>query len=86
MNAEKDTLKEVTVVGSYDGKVADYAFFGKENIENVEVKKGVHFIGCRAFMGCKNLTHITIPDSVTCIGIEAFRFCSKLKTIIIPQI
>lgn len=53
-------------------------------IADVEIGKGVEFIGDGTFAGCAALESISIPGSVTSIGTCAFDGCSALEAVSIP--
>ena len=81
---------KLTVSGS--GKMTNYSrnfdipwYSCKDNINTVEIKKGVENIGSHVFWECSNLTSITIPDSVTSINSGAFDDCNCLTNITIPD-
>ncbi|MBQ3566621.1 MAG: leucine-rich repeat protein [Oscillospiraceae bacterium] len=53
-------------------EIADYAFWGCNNLASVKIPDGVTTIGASAFSMCNNLSEVSIPDSVTEIGGLAF--------------
>ena len=57
----------------------------KEEIKNVEIKKGTIKIPDDAFNDCSKLEFVCIPKSVTEIGFSAFKGCSSLPMIFIPD-
>lgn len=63
-------------------KIADCAFCGCKNIEDIYIPDGVTSIGNLAFEKCDNLSKITIPDTVKEIAGNAFDndsyYCDKL--------
>ena len=56
-----------------------------EQIETVNIGKGVTTIGSSAFSLCTNLKDVNIPDSVTAIGGYAFHHCYNMRSIEIPE-
>ena len=59
-------------------KLADAAFKGIGNIEEIIFPNSLTTIGYQAFHACWNLTKVTIPESVTIIGESAFTYCPQL--------
>lgn len=57
----------------------------RAQIKEVEIEKGITFIGFGAFANCVNLEKVLIPDTVTEIGSFAFSRCNKLKSLNIPK-
>ena len=72
----------VTIPSSINGvkitKLANYAFDGKEFIEQVYIPEGIASIGQECFDGCKRLARVELPASVRTIGVYAFRNCAEL--------
>ena len=69
----------------YMSFIPDWAFYGCDELTNVDLPNNVTLIGDKAFMRCKNLESITLGEDVVSIESEAFRDCKKLKKIIIPD-
>jgi hypothetical protein len=65
--------------------IPDWAFYGRDELTNVDIPHNVTLIGDRAFMLCRNLESITLGNGIVSIESEAFRDCVKLKEIIIPN-
>lgn len=59
-------------------EIAPSAFWGCEELTDVEIPAGVTEIGDYAFFGCKGLTNVVIPVSVKRIGQHAFHGCTGL--------
>lgn len=64
--------------------IADEAFFGASNIEQIILPESITSIGSHAFWGCEKLKTIEIPTSVTIISTGAFTQCDSLESIFIP--
>lgn len=65
-----NSLRHLTVTGGQS--IGDYAFYGCENVTEVELSYGITSIGKEAFSGCTSLESIFIPHSVTQIDADAF--------------
>lgn len=59
-------------------------FKANDNLEKVEVSKGIYGIGIGSFQDCINLSEIKLPNSLEVIEKEAFRHCINLKELVIP--
>ncbi|MBR3438445.1 MAG: leucine-rich repeat protein, partial [Clostridia bacterium] len=68
-NNEEDFIRPVYYT---EKTISDYAFYGCENLTNIEIPQFVGSIGEGAFRNCDGLTDITIPNSVSDIGDSAF--------------
>jgi len=64
--------------------IANWAFWGCENLQSITIPEGVVSIGGYAFYGCSNLSSVDILGSLTAINSGTFANCSKLKKAIIP--
>ena len=73
------SIKEGTKV------IADRAFKGCTEIQDVIIPASVKLIGAQAFDSCRNLERIAIPHSVKLIGEGCFDSCSSLQEIKIPE-
>ena len=56
----------------------------RDNIQTIDVKLGVTYIGENSFFYC-NATSVTIGESVTSIGYGAFYGCKKITNLTIPN-
>ena len=91
------TLQDGILTISGDKRMTDYAYDGKDTVNNtpwkdyreeitsVRIENGVTSIGDSAFSDCVRLTDISISDSVTSIGERAFAGCVNLSGISIPD-
>ncbi len=59
-------------------KIADYAFYQCEYLNEVTFQSGLQSIGNEAFFSCSELAKALLPDTVECIGEYAFANCSKM--------
>ena len=65
--------------------IGDEAFWGCENLKEINIPTGVTSIGDGAFSGCYYLKEINISTGVTSIGNEAFSGCYYLKEVNLPE-
>ena len=65
--------------------INNYAFYGCEQLESINLPTTVTDICDGAFMGCTSLVSITLPDSLLSIGELAFAECVSLKGVSIPK-
>ena len=79
--------KKITKVIIEDGavEIRDSAFYGCENLEEVDLPDSLQTIGRSAFSNCKYLRNISIPTRVHTIADSAFSFCDNLKSIDLPD-
>lgn len=66
-------------------KIADYAFFGCSNLNNIIIPDSVLSIGNYAFDFCESLQDIVLPKHLQSIGEEAFGGCNNFKNVTIPD-
>ena len=83
-NAFKDYLIKA-IIGPDVTAITETAFFGCDNLCDVNILGNITYIGGNAFAGCDELENFIIPESVTSILGEAFCNCNKLKSIYIPD-
>lgn len=65
-------------------EVKKYAFWGCQNLKNVNVSSNLKEIGDYAFSNASALESIVLPYSVRAIRQKAFEDCRKLKDVTIP--
>lgn len=65
--------------------IAEYAFWGCNNVKSISLSSNLKEIPDYAFTNCKSLTGISIPYSVKSIGIMAFADCVSLGTVMVPS-
>jgi len=63
--------------------LGDYAFFGCDNLQRIDLPEGLVTIGENALGSCSSITEIQIPAAVKTIGNWAFWGCSKLTNVIV---
>ena len=64
-----------TVIPNSISSIGEYAFYGCEEMNEINIPNSVISICEKAFYICKGLTNITIPNSVISIGDNAFYGC-----------
>ncbi|MBR4603861.1 MAG: leucine-rich repeat protein, partial [Kiritimatiellae bacterium] len=77
------TIGSKNVIG-----IADYAFFGDENLVSVIIPATVANVGVKAFKNCASLRSVTFaPRAGKALNISqaAFQGCSSLETVDIPK-
>ncbi|MBQ8295383.1 MAG: leucine-rich repeat domain-containing protein [Clostridia bacterium] len=77
-------LKEVILTGTLT-KVADYAFYGCDGLNNIVLPDSITEIGDSAFYSCDSLATINIPQNLISIGKYAFQMCDSLTELILPD-
>ena len=65
--------------------IGERAFYGLDEITQLNIPNGVVSIGEDAFNGCSGLTSVEISNTVTNIGQYAFNGCSGLTSVEIPN-
>ncbi|MGN1147376.1 MAG: leucine-rich repeat domain-containing protein [Lachnospiraceae bacterium] len=78
---EKDTYTMPSTVTD----IAEYAFWGCNNVKKIDLSSNLKTIPDYSFANCKSLEEVTIPYSVTSIGLKAFADCVNLKRAVIPS-
>lgn len=68
-------------------KIGDKAFYGCEQLTEINIPASVISIGSEAFYNCEALSSVTFAESssLESIGASAFKFCLTLTEIIIPE-
>ena len=61
------------------------AFYGCENLREIELPSNTTEVGSDAFCGCKMLEAIEIPASVEVLGENAFAYCEALASIVVEN-
>lgn len=61
--------------------IGDYAFRGKDTLEDVTIPDSVTKIGSYAFQNCKMLSNVIFPEEIADIGSYAFAGCVSLTEI-----
>ena len=83
------TKKNVVIPSTYMGlpvvKIAQLAFLGADEMENLIIPDSVSSIGMRAFAECENLKYVQMSEGLTSIGECAFEKCTSLREISFPK-
>lgn len=61
--------------------IADFAFYGCDQIEEIIIPEGVMTIGNFAFYNCEQLKKITLPTSIKLLGGGIFSCCKSLEKV-----
>lgn len=77
---ERIDLKRITIPESVT-EIKDNAFYGCDNLENVNFSANLEKIGIQAFCGCDSLESIKLPGSIKQIKRGAFENCYKLSSV-----
>lgn len=75
--------KKIIFPDSVEG-IADLAFFGNDNLEEVVLSNNIKEITDQTFYYCENLKKITLPEKLETLGANAFSNCKKLEEVVIP--
>ena len=70
---------------SYDKAFGISVFYGCENLEKVNLPKGLTVLPYATFCKAYKLKEVEIPDTVTIFGGYCFQNCDGLRTINIPE-
>ena len=65
--------------------IANFAFAGCQDLEEIIVPDSVTAISTGAFNCCRYLTKIKLPKYLTIIGSHAFTNCHKLSEVVLPN-
>ncbi len=65
--------------------IAEYAFWGCNNVKNISLSNNLKEIPDYAFTNCKSLESMSIPYSIKRIGIMAFADCVSLSMVTVPS-
>ena len=65
-------------------EIAQYAFCGREELEEVIIPDSVKTIGARAFAGCTALKRVRLPDGLKWLYGATFKRCESLERIEFP--
>lgn len=81
INRNYKVLKTLDISNTGNTTLADEAFKGCYNLENLYLPNNLRYIGYMAVADCKHLQSIDIPASVEEIDDSAFENCRSLQTI-----
>lgn len=76
-----DLTKTTYTISSTTRLIADYAFYGCNNMTLIVLPDNVEKIGYGAFYKCAALASISVPQTVKEIGQQAFLGCTSLKQV-----
>lgn len=65
--------------------IADYAFYGCDNLEKVTFHKGIYYVGSYVFYECRNLKEVIFNDNLRSIANGVFASCKALEYIKLPD-
>lgn len=59
------------------------AFYGCENLADIQLGKELKMIDGQAFGSCRSLTEVIIPDGTEKLACNTFNYCENLETVVI---
>jgi hypothetical protein len=62
-------------------EIGDYAFYGFDFLESIDIPDSVTKIGKMSFAYCSGVTNLIIGEGVRSIGESAFAYCVKLSSV-----
>lgn len=65
--------------------IAEYAFWGCDNLESITLSSNLQRIPDYSFFNCQSLESVVIPYSVKTIDVKAFSDCVSLESVTIPS-
>ena len=66
-------------------KIGSYSFYGRKDLESIEIPDVITEIGADAFSNCRNLVKVSLPNSLINLGGRAFFGCEKLAEMKLPN-
>lgn len=75
-----------TIYGNKVLGIANYAFFGCENLKSITISSEIEAVGEYAFSQCTNLTDVNLGTGMLEIGSYAFEGCYSLKRIAVSDV
>lgn len=66
-------------------EIGSYAFWRREDLENISIPDNITKIGRYAFQGCKNMRYVVMSNAVKIIGEGAFYDCQSLALVSLSQ-
>ncbi len=78
---QKGGIFEVPASVSY---IAEYAFHGNRNMEEIILPQNLDSIGAYAFDGCSNLGSLNLPEDLKEIQVGAFSSCQQFERMLVP--
>ena len=74
------SVKSVTIPNTYV-YVADYAFYGCDELAKVSMSDSVETIGKGAFQNCPKLAELTLSKGIKTVSVDAFNGCEKITAV-----
>lgn len=75
-----------TIYGNKVLGIANYAFFGCENLKSITISSEIEAVGEYAFSQCTNLTDVNLGTGMLELGSYAFEGCYSLKRIAVSDV
>ena len=75
-----------TIYGNKVLGIANYAFFGCENLKSITISSEIEVVGEYAFSQCTNLTDVNLGTGMLELGSYAFEGCYSLKRIAVSDV
>lgn len=76
-------LSVISVILDGRWALSGEVFYGRQNLQSVEIPDNISQLTGYCFYNCKGLTSLTLPSSITYIGTYNFSGCSNLLYIVI---
>ena len=86
--ANNETIQNIKIYDDYDRSityVADRAFSSCPNLNTVELRGSIKYMGSEVFKDCTRLQNVILTDARQ-IGISAFENCTALTEITMPRV
>lgn len=75
-----------TIYGNKVLGIANYAFFGCENLKSITISSEIEVVGEYAFSQCTNLTDVNLGTGMIELGNYAFENCYSLRRIAVSDV
>ena len=67
-------------------KIGPYAFYGRKDLERIEIPDNIAEVGSYAFLHCSNLKTVTFFNANCTIGAGCFSNCTLLSMVKLPEL